>query len=233
MTATTTNTMSARSFALDETIRPHFASGINFYKLFWIFSFGSVLGFLVETLWCLLKNGTLEVRTTFLFGPFNVIYGFGALLLYAGLQKINKTKPVHIFMFGIFAGTVVEHICSLVQERAFGTVSWDYSNLPLNIGGRVCLLYSAFWGVLAILWVRLIQPAMEQMVSRIPGNVGKPLTWAMLILFIGLAVLSIVAVSCWTMRTNGIPATGSIQLFCKRFFSDTFMKVIYPNMMPR
>lgn len=228
MTATTS--IGHRPCTLKKTSRPHFASGINFYKLFWIFSLGSVMGFLVETLWCLIKNGRLEVRATFLFGPFNVIYGIGALALYVGLQKINKSKPLHIFLFGMVAGTVVEHLCSFVQEKAFGTMSWDYSHLPLNIGGRVCLLYSAFWGVLAIAWVKFIQPGMEKIIAKIPNSVGRPLTWALAAVILLLAVLSIVAVSRWNLRLEGAPATNSIAAFCDRFFHNDFMSVIYPSM---
>ena len=40
-------------------------------------------------------------------------------------------------------------ICSLGQEIVFHSVAWDYSDMPLNINGRVCLLYSVFWSFIA------------------------------------------------------------------------------------
>ena len=55
-----------------------------------------------------------------------------------------------------------EYICSLGQEIVFGSVAWDYSSLPLNINGRVCLLYSIFWGVLGVGWVKLVMPLVDK-----------------------------------------------------------------------
>lgn len=124
----------------------HFAAGFNFYKFFWIFTIGSVIGFVVETIWCLVTNGHFEVRSSFVLGPFTIVYGIGAVVLYLGLRKVDRSKTGRIFLFGVVGGTVVELIASWIQEVAFGTVSWDYSNLPLNINGRVCLLCSVFWG---------------------------------------------------------------------------------------
>jgi len=208
----------------------HFADGLNFYKLFWTFTYGSIIGFVVETIWCLIRNGRFEVRSSFVFGPFSVIYGIGALALYLALRKISSKKPLHIFLVGMVAGTAIEHLCSWVQEMAFGTVSWDYSNVPLNIGGRVCLLYSVFWGLLAILWGKYLQPAMEKSISKIPNRIGKPLTYALLAFFIIVSIISIAAVSRWMMRIDGIPANGIISMLLDQFFHNDFMEIIYSNM---
>lgn len=208
----------------------HFADGLNFFKLFWIFTFGSVIGFAVETIWCLIRNGHFEVRSSLVFGPFNFIYGIGAVVLFLGLRKINQKKPLQIFLVGMVAGTVIEHLCSWVQEVVFGTVSWDYSNVPFNIGGRVCLPYAICWGLLAILWVKRLQPTMVKLISKIPNRIGKPLTYALLTFLIILSIISIAAVSRWMMRTDGVPANGVISTLLDRFFHNDFMEVIYNNM---
>ena len=41
-----------------------------------------------------------------------------------------------------------------MQQAAFGSVSWEYSDSAFNIGGRTNLMYSIFWGVLGLVWVK-------------------------------------------------------------------------------
>ena len=45
---------------------------------------------------------------------------------------------------------------SVFYEDALGTAFWDYSDVPFNVHGRVCLPFSIAWGLLSIplsLWV--------------------------------------------------------------------------------
>lgn len=42
----------------------------------------------------------------------------------------------------------------LFYDRVLGVSFWDYSHLPLNLHGRVCLLFSFFWGILGLIAVR-------------------------------------------------------------------------------
>jgi len=208
----------------------HFAEGVNFYKLFWISTMGSILGYIVETFWCLLRNGHYECRSSLVFGPFNLIYGIGALVLYLGLHKINSNSHVRIFVFGMAAGTVVEYICSLVQEIAFGTASWNYSRVPFNIGGRICLPYSLFWGGIALLWVYYLLPLFENVIAKIPNSIGRHLTWILLVLLFLDAVITIAAVVRWTTRIQGSPAVDVVSMFLDRLFPDVRMESIFANM---
>ena len=50
-------------------------------------------------------------------------------------------------------GAAFEYFCSLFQEIAFGTVSWEYSDTPLNLGGRTNIQYAVFWGLLGMISV--------------------------------------------------------------------------------
>lgn len=47
------------------------------------------------------------------------------------------------------AVTVVELVSGCVLNLGLGLDVWDYSRLPLNICGQVCLLYTGFWMVLS------------------------------------------------------------------------------------
>lgn len=116
----------------------------TFFQYVWIFIVSCYAGFLVETLWCLIKNGYIESRKSLVLGHLSVAYGMGAVLLTLVLVHFRNAKVWKIFLIAFVSGTVTEYICSLGQEICFGTVAWDYSDLPLNINGRVCLLYSLF-----------------------------------------------------------------------------------------
>ena len=124
--------------------------GFSVYLILWVFVVFSLLGVVVEMAFCLLMEGVLESRLGLLYVPLRPMYGVGAvacmLLLHGFLQQ-----PLLIILFGMLICTVVEYAGGVVMEKAFCTVFWDYSDKPLNLQGRVCLQYSACWGLLALL----------------------------------------------------------------------------------
>ena len=61
----------------------------------------------------------------------------GALL--AVLFLSHLTDPLVQFVVGFFAAGVLEFSTSWVMERMFHARWWDYSNIPLNINGRICV----------------------------------------------------------------------------------------------
>lgn len=75
---------------LHEQKAEHFASGVNFYKLLLVCFIGSFAGVVVELLWCLLRHGYLESRSGLVYGPFNLLYGAGAVALTGCLYKFRN-----------------------------------------------------------------------------------------------------------------------------------------------
>lgn len=63
---------------------------INFYKLIWLFMIGSVSGYVVEMLWCYIRNGYFESRQGLLYGPFSPVYGIGCVIFTILLYKFFK-----------------------------------------------------------------------------------------------------------------------------------------------
>lgn len=204
---------------------------IGYYTAFWVFVFGSVMGFVVETLWCFIRNGNYQCRSSMLFGPFNVIYGIAALVLYVGLHKAKNDKVHLVFIYGMVAGTAIEFIASWVQQSAFGSVSWDYSTLPLNLGGRVSLLYTIFWGLLAVLWIKTLQPMLEKLIFAIPKRIDKPLAVCLHVFLVLDIAISIIAVARWGMRLDGVPAANAVTAWLDNRFPDAFMERVYNNML--
>lgn len=206
-----------------------FAKGLCFDKLVWIFLISCVTGFAVETLWCYIRHGYIESRQSLVYGPLSVAYGMGGVVLTLALYKIKDASSLKIFATAFIVGTVTEYICSLGQEIVFGSVAWDYSNRFLNINGRVCLLYSCFWGLLGIGWIKGIYPLMSYITEKMPFSVGKVLTWAFIVFFIFDCFMSASAGIRMNKRQEGKSASNAFEVYLDNHFSDERMHEIYAN----
>ena len=154
-----------------------FARGMNIYKLLLIAYIGSFAGVVVEMMWCLLTRGYMESRAGLVYGPFNPLYGAGAVLLTVCLYKYRNRGSWLSFIGGMLVGSVLEYVCSWGEELVLGSRSWDYSNMPFNINGRICLLYSIFWGLLSVFWIKNLYPRIAKWILKIPNRMGKTITW--------------------------------------------------------
>lgn len=115
-------------------------------KLFWIFLIGSFIGYIIETIVGIIQNGHLVSRQGLLFGPFIQVYGIGLVTYYLVISKMKKKNNIKIFLVSMILGGAVEYLFSYFQQKLFGTISWDYSNLLFNINGRTSLLHCLYWG---------------------------------------------------------------------------------------
>ena len=207
----------------------HFAQGMTFYKLFWVFFIGCFAGVVLETIYCLIQRGHYESRVGLIYGPFNLVYGIGALCLSGALYRFRNRGRVFSFVGGFVVGSVVEYACSWFQEVCFGSTSWDYSNMPYNLNGRICLLYSVFWGILGIFWIKDIYPRMAKWILKIPNKVGKPLTWALLAFMVFNSVMTLFTSLRWTVRREGVPASNAFEAYLDEHYPDERMQKIFAN----
>ncbi len=214
----------------EEKAKGHFAAGFGFYKLFWIFFIGCFLGVVIETIWCLITRGHYESRTGLIYGPLNLVYGFGALALTVSLYWLRKRSEIWVLIGSAVVGSVIEYLCSYVQERLFGSVSWDYSAMPFNLHGRINLLYSLFWGILGMVWIRELYPLLCRWILKIPNKVGKPLTWVLLVFMIFNSFMSGCAVLRWVERQKDRPPAVPLGAYFDRYYPDGRMEKIYANM---
>ena len=207
----------------------HFAQGMTFYKLFWVFFIGCFAGVVLETIYCLIQRGHYESRVGLIYGPFNLVYGIGALCLSGALYRFRNRGRVFSFVGGFIVGSVVEYACSWFQEVCFGSTSWDYSNMPYNLNGRICLLYSVFWGILGIFWIKDIYPRMAKWILKIPNKVGKPLTWALLVFMVFNSVMTLFTSLRWTARREGIAPKNAFEAYLDEHYPDERMQKIFAN----
>lgn len=208
----------------------HFAQGMSFYKLFWVFFIGCFAGVMVERLWALVRYGLWEPRVGLIYGPFNLVYGIGAWALTAALYPVRNRSRLFSFLGGMVIGSAVEYGCSLFQEIVFGSVSWDYSNRPFNLHGRICLLYSVYWGVLGVIWIKELYPRMAKAILRISNRIGKPLTLALCAFMIFNTVMTGASVLRWTQRRAGKAADNRIEAYFDAHYPDERMEKLFSNL---
>lgn len=148
---------------------------ITFIRLLAYFVIYSFLGFVVETIFGMLTKGVIESRRSCFYGPFCCIYGLGAAIMIPGLKKFKRSNWT-LFIAGAIEGSVIEYVVGWIGEVIFQIKWWDYSNMPFNIHGRICILFSVFWGLLALVLIRLINPYIEILIDKIPKKIFKVTT---------------------------------------------------------
>ena len=78
---------------------------------------------------------------------------------------------------------------------------WDYSNIPFNINGRVCLFFSVIWGLLAVYYISYFHPKVERLLEKIDGVFLKACTVVMIIVFILNFIITSFALEVFYTRT--------------------------------
>jgi uncharacterized membrane protein/HD superfamily phosphodiesterase len=130
---------------------------ITISQIIILFAVYSFMGWIIEVFYRSITQRQI-INAGFLFGPFIPIYGFGAAFIIL-LELVIKQWPitVKIVTYGIVL-TVIEYIAGFILEKTFKLKLWDYSKNKFNIHGRICLLFSLCWSVLAIVFVMFIHP---------------------------------------------------------------------------
>jgi len=205
-----------------------FAPGCGFYKLFWLFFIGALLGDLVETVFVRVTAGVWQSRSSLVWGPFSVVWGLAMALATLLLYRYKDRPDSFLFAAGTVLGGGYEYLCSVFTEAVFGTVFWDYSHLPFNLGGRINLLYCFFWGIAAVAWFRLCYPPLSRLIERIPRRAGKVLTWALAAFLICDMAVSVCALGRYDARAHGVPPGNGWEAYIDETYGDGRMERIYP-----
>ncbi|MBE5822287.1 MAG: hypothetical protein E7311_06875 [Clostridiales bacterium] len=195
-------------------------------KLFVLYFIGSVFGCIVETIYAIIKTGYFQIRQGLIYGPFIPIYGIGTILFYI-ILLITK-KPANIFILSIIMGGALEFICSFIQEKVFGSVSWDYSNTFLNFAGRTNLQYSIYWGFIGLLFLKLF-PYVSKIDLLTSDMKWRIVIYISIIFTIINIVISSMACIRQYARQKNIPPRNKIELFLDNHYPDKYLDKIYNN----
>lgn len=222
-----------------------FAAGCSFYKLVSLFFVGAFLGDITETIFCWITTGTLMSRSSVVYGPFSIVWGFGCAFLTALLYRYKNKSDRFLFLTGTLLGGAYEYICSVLSELIFGTVFWDYSSFAFNLGGRINLLFCFFWGIAAVVWFKLVYPHISAWIEKLPVKGGTIICNFLIVFMIFDLAISSLALTRYTERqtikveqstdtTNTADISESVfpdelRDFLDAHFGDKRMAKVYPN----
>jgi uncharacterized membrane protein len=108
-------------------------------KFISLFLIGGSIYFLMETIWRGYSHWSMFILGGICFviiGGLNEYYGWDMPFLKQCL-------------IGAAVITGLEFLTGLIVNKMCGWAVWDYSGLPLNIMGQICLPYSLLWFVLS------------------------------------------------------------------------------------
>ena len=154
-----------------------------------LFFTGAFIGWGYEVLLHLLCYGTFVNRGV-LHGPWLPIYGVGCVLIILLKKWIGK-KPFTFFSVSVVGCAVLEYVTSWLLETVYHTRWWDYSNLPLNLNGRIFLGGLLGFGIAGLLFAYLVFPWMEKQFNKIPIHIQKVITALLVVIFLFDAVISL------------------------------------------
>ena len=143
--------------------------GISVWRILAYFIIYSIAGYIIETIYGIITKGVWESRQSFLYGPFCGIYGLGAVIMILFLHKYQK-KYNSLFIGGFIIGSITEYLVSLFGEMILGVKWWDYSGMPLNINGRICVYFSVFWGFLGIYLIASLNPKVDRLINWVKSK---------------------------------------------------------------
>ncbi len=142
-----------------------------FSQYFVEFIFYSFLGWVWESVYCTIKEKKWADRG-FLFGPICPIYGscvVATSILFNLVPALSDPSfPIWaIFILWYIGSAIAEFGTSWVLEKRFHARWWDYSTIPLNIQGRICVPVSIAFGAAGVLIVKYLIPVINGMHSTV------------------------------------------------------------------
>ena len=147
-----------------------------YYLILYFFVYG-FLGWCTEVAFAACKERKF-VNRGFLNGPICPIYGIGVGIVVQFLTPY-KENLVLLYIASVVMVTALEWVTGFILEKIFHNKWWDYSSMPLNLNGYVCLLFSLIWGVACVLIVKILHPLIHKALDFLPEFVG----WTCIVLF--------------------------------------------------
>ena len=166
------------------------------YRFLWIFFIYAFLGWCTEVSYAALVTGKF-VNRGFLNGPVCPVYGFGVVIVLAGLSPLEDNLLL-LFLGSLVLTSALEWLTGFVLEKLFHQRWWDYSDQPFNLSGYVCLRFSVAWGFACLFVLKLLHPTVLLFIRLIP----RPLGLALLVLLGGVMAVDLTATVSSIVKLN-------------------------------
>ena len=128
---------------------------------------------------------------------------YNHFVIIVALQYFKKSYNT-IFLGGCLVGSILEYVVSWIGEVIFNVKWWDYSNMSLNLNGRICVLYAIFWGGLSLYLMVSLNPKVDKLINWFKKKINiKACKSAVIIILIGMLIDYIItayALMCFMTR---------------------------------
>lgn len=193
------------------------------YEIISYFFIYAFLGWCCEVIFAAVKEGRF-VNRGFLNGPVCPIYGFGVITVLMILWGV-KDNFVLLFFGSVLLTSVLEYVTGYILEKFFHMRWWDYSSEHFNIKGYVCLKFSILWGLVCLIVVDIVHPAIENLVLHLPVRLTVVLLCVLTFAMLADAIITAIGISNTNKYLKLLSSTG-IRL---RKLSDTLGENLFNN----
>lgn len=142
----------------------------NYNYLLFSFFLLSILAWFAEIAFSLIDRNKFVLPGAW-YGPYCPIYGLTFLLLLTVFVKKDKTI-FNVMKIAIIV-TITEYVISFISDIFFNHIIWDYSNMFMNINGRVCLKMSLLFTIAGIIGMYVFLPFSRKIYKKINKTIGK------------------------------------------------------------
>ena len=157
----------------------------TYSELLWLFFLSSFAGWLLETTFAAIKQKRF-VNRGLVNLPFCVLYGCATIFITIFGSELDG---IWLYLGSVILATVFEWVAGHLIEKIYHEKWWDYSALPLNLDGYICLPISAFWGLLAFIMMKWGNTFSLSLFHLLPKTAG----YVILLLLVAFLTLDILA----------------------------------------
>lgn len=192
-------------------------------KLFWLFIAGSILGVIIEGVFCQISKGHWESHVVSVYGSFNILYGAAAVLFYVAADKLDcKPKFEKFLVFSVVA-TILELLCGLLLKDVLGMRAWSYDGSFMNYQGIICLGFSIMWGLAGTAFCKLC-PKIDVLLERLKGKKWHIACVAMSVFMAVNFIMTAASIYRWSERHYGFEAKTKFEEYLDERAPDNWMQ---------
>lgn len=173
---------------------------MDLYQMLWFFLVYSVIGWCIEVVYHAISMGRV-INRGFLNGPVCPVYGFGMLCVLTLADIVRPadgaalSAPV-LFLGGMVLASLVELIAGWLLDVLFHARWWDYSGVPFNFHGYICLKFSILWGIGNVYVMKLVHPVLAVVFTgMLPRRTGMVLLAILYAIYAADTVVTVLIVS--------------------------------------
>lgn len=141
------------------------------WKIFLYFWFFALLGHLLEVVWVWFTKSWFNPFNIPTITPLAVPYWLGVVAVITCIhpiyKKFKRPNILLIFILSTLVTACVEFLSAAVIVAYLGyNPFWDYSALPYNFMGYICLKNVLLFGLIATLFIHFLFPITERIIQK-------------------------------------------------------------------